>query len=535
MTKPVRLVAQKREPMNITGMMEFIAALTQGDAAKSFEKTYPVKAPELFPGVVPNGHARRAQTAAKNDPALLGPYLALDSEAMAPFYSYANQFNCGVGFPGYAYLSELAQKSEFRAPVETIADEMVRKWIKFTTQDEGDKSDKIRDLTEACEKFKLRECIRLMLQHDQYFGRAQIYPRINGQTDDVGRQLPLVIDPKTVKKGSLLGFKVIEPIWTTPYTYDSLDPTEPDFFKPRAWYVMGKRTHASRLITICSRPVPDILKPAFNFGGMSVSQLIEPYVGRWLSTVSAVNQLIRNYSIIILATNMQATLQGSADTGVFARAKLFTQMRDNQGLFLTDKDQEEIKQVAVPLSGLSELQAQAQEHMAAPTHIPLVKLTGITPDGLNASSEGEIQVFYDYILAQQEAVLRDPIRTLLNLIQLSEFGEIDPDISFQFEPLASLSAKELAEVRKSDADAGVGYITAGVITNQEERERLKNDPLSGYNNLTGEAPEPELPETVDEDGNPIEPEAGPPTAAPPGKGKPPVAAKPKPGAKAKAD
>ncbi|WP_241502645.1 anti-CBASS protein Acb1 family protein [Bombella intestini] len=32
----------------------------------------------------------------------------------------------------------------------------------------------------------------------------------------------------------------------------------------------------------------------------------------------------------------------------------------------------------------------------------LVKLFGITPNGLNASSEGEIRVFYDEIAAFQE-------------------------------------------------------------------------------------------------------------------------------------
>ena len=38
---------------------------------------------------------------------------------------------------------------------------------------------------------------------------------------------------------------------------------------------------------------------------------------------------------------------------------------------------------------------------------PLVKFTGITPNGLNASSDGEIRVFYDDIHAEQEAVFRD--------------------------------------------------------------------------------------------------------------------------------
>lgn len=453
--------------------------------------------PVLFPGVAPKRKHR-------SDPGNLGPYLALDSQEMAPFFAYANQLNCGIGFPGYAYLSELAQRSEYRAPTGTYADEMTRKWIKLVSTGEGDKSKQIAELTEDLEAYKVQRLCHELMLHDGFFGRAQLHIAIDGQEGDREQQLPLVIDPKTIKKNSLLGFKTIEPIWTTPYAYDSLDPRRPDFFRPRAWYIMGRRVHHTRLITIVSREVPDILKPAFNFGGLSMSQLIEPYVNRWLKTVQSVNDLIRNFSIIVLATDMAATLGGDKGNGLLDRVALFTQMRDNRGLMTLDKNAEDLKQVAVPLSGLSELQAQAQEHMAAPTHIPLVKLFGITPTGLNASAEGEIQVFYDYIHAQQENVLGDPLRIILNILQLNRYGKIDPTITAQFVPLDELTVKELAEVRKSDSEAGVAYITAGVIDADEERTRIAQDPNSGYNHLSGPAPEP--PEPVGPDGLPLTPD-----------------------------
>jgi hypothetical protein len=57
-----------------------------------------------------------------------------------------------------------------------------------------------------------------------------------------------------------------------------------------------------------------------------------------------------------------------------------------------------------PRWALSMLQAQAQEQMAAVSSIPLVKLLGIAPTGLNASSDGEIRVFYDYIHALQQSI-----------------------------------------------------------------------------------------------------------------------------------
>jgi hypothetical protein len=63
---------------------------------------------------------------------------------------------------------------------------------------------------------------------------------------------------------------------------------------------------------------------------------------------------------------------------------------------------------------------------------------------------------------------------------LSEFGEIDPNIGFEFEPLWQSNDNEMAAIRKLDADTGAVLIGAGVISPDEERARLANDPDSGY-------------------------------------------------------
>jgi hypothetical protein len=331
----------------------------------------------------------------------------------------------------------------------------------------------------------VRDLFRVAAEQDGFFGRAQIYIDIKGVTDET-RKLPLVIAPETIKKGSLNGFKTIEALWTTPYAYNSDNPLAPDFFKPTSWFVLGKQTHASRLMTFIAREVPDMLKPAYNFGGMSMTQLMEPYVNAWLRTRESVSDLLHSFSISGIKTNMASTLAGGTDDDLPGRAKLFNQIRDSRGLMLLDKESEEFFQFNTPLSGLDKLQAQSQEHMAAPSHTPLVKLLGITPTGLNASSEGEINVYYDYISAQQENLFTDHLNKVLAIIQLDRFGEIDPAIGFEFEPLMQLDGEGLSRVRKSDADAAVAYITAGVLSPEEERIRLAADPNSGYTSLEAE-------------------------------------------------
>jgi hypothetical protein len=177
-------------------------------------------------------------------------------------------------------------------------------------------------------------------------------------------------------------------------------------------------------------------------------------------------------------------LQGDDDgSDLFARAELFTATRSNKGLMILDKEREELAQVNTPLSGLHELQAQSQEHMCSVSRTPAIVLTGISPSGLNASSDGEIRVFYDWIAAQQEANWREPLETVLKVVQLSLFGEIDPDIGFTFTPLYQMTPKELADIREADSRTAASYIDLGVIDASEERERLARDPNSGYQSL----------------------------------------------------
>jgi len=426
------------------------------------------KPPELLPGVVPAGRD--------------APVIAMDNIAFQmPFGQVSGaHITQQQIFPGYQYLSQLAARAEFRMLAESVSSQLTRKWIELTSTD--DNVDKIKIVEEELRRLNVKGLFQLAATHDSYFGRGQFYIDIEG----ADRNTPLILDPRTVRPGSLKRVAVVEPIWTTPSVYNALDPAAPDFYKPSKWFVLGRETHASRLLTVTTRPLPDILKPAFNFSGVSLSQLAEPYVDNWLRTRQSVSDLINNFSITALKTSMDQILQGGDDDAsddLFKRADLFTAMRSNRGLMLLDKDREELEQINTPLGGLHELQAQAQEQMCSVSHTPAIILTGISPSGLNASSDGEIRVYYDWIASQQEAFWRDPLEIIIKVIQLSKFGEIDPSIGFKFVPLYQMSAAEEADIRLKNSQVAGAYIESGVLDPSEERERLARDPDSGYEGL----------------------------------------------------
>lgn len=458
--------------------------------------------PERLPGVRPSAPPAGDKLTLAMDAGYEEMPMAMDDALPAAWgFSQANAIGPGVAFLGFPYLAELAQISEYRIPAESLSQEMTRTWIKLKNLGKGDKKAKLEQLDKAINKFKVRELCREAALKTEQFGRSHIFISVDGQDDDVTRQLPLT----KIDKGKLKAFRCIEPYWLTPYSWNSTHPERPDFYKPQSWFVLGRKTHHTRLCTFIFREVPDLLKPAYDFAGISITQLMMPYVNRWLRTAKNVNDLINIFSIVTLATDLQTLLQNP--TEFVKRLQTLAQGRDNRGVLAINKDTEELTINDASLASLDKLQAQAQEHMATPGRMPLIKFFGIVPSGLNANSDGEFQSWYGYVGGMRCLGLDPHISRMLEFIQMNEFGEVDPDIGYEWESLYEPTPKEEGEMRKADAERDSGLIQDGVVDPDEVRTKLKNDPKSGYGDLQGDAPGPPAP-PMPEGGGP-EPEVEP--------------------------
>ncbi len=404
----------------------------------------------------------------------------------------AGAYGEGFGFLGFQYLAELMQRPEYRRICETIGSEMTRRWIKLHAFGDEDKSEKIGQINAEFGRLKVREVFREAAEQDGGFGRSHAYldmgdvgpqeltTSIGDGSDDASRA--------KVGKGALRRLKNVEAMWTYPMGYNTTDPLSPNWYEPQTWHVMGRPVHATRLLTFVGRAMPDILKPAYSFGGLSLNQMVRPYVENWIETRQSVSDLIRSFSV----NGIKLDLAPAADptgSNLERRIALFTELRDNRGTMVLNTG-EEFFNVSTPLGTLDKLQAQAQEHICATAGIPLVKYTGITPSGLNASSEGEIRVWYDWVHAYQETLFRPNLTKVLNFVQLSLFGEIDPDIGFEFEHLWSMDEAERATVRKTMADTDEVLVRTKSITRDEARARVANDPDTPYPGLDLTKPVP---------------------------------------------
>ena len=483
--------------------------------ASSKDKSAPLANPYAVavppPGVVPA--SKRGRRLAMDDALPQGvnnwAFGGLESQIYAE----------GLTFLGYPYLSELALRGEYRAIVDTIAEEMTRKFIKIiSTGDKSTaklKSDKIKRIQDEFERLNVRGVFRKVAAQDGYFGRSHFYIDTGANDDEMKTSIG---DGRSrLSKYKLKGKKIralipVEAVWAYPTNYNSNDPLKLTWYRPTSWYVMSREIHSTRFLTFVGREVPDLLKPAFAFGGLSQTQIAQPYVNNWLRTRQSVADVVHSYSTNGIKTDMDTIITEGGEAELIKRAQFYNRMRDNRGLMLMDKDSEDFFQFNTPLGGLDSLQGQSQEHMAAISRIPLVKLLGIQPTGLNADSEGVIRTFNDMIHGYQEHLFGNHLTTIVDIIQLSLFEEIDPEIGHEFEQLTDLTDKEMADLQKTRMDIDTGYLNAGVLAAEEIRQRLADDPDSGYSSIDVDAvPEQDMDADL---GATIDPDTGMPMEEP---------------------
>lgn len=445
-----------------------------------------------MPGVVP----KPVLEASKHGLAMDETVIEVNAWSAGQVYNSA--FFNGQAFLGYTYLAELAQRPEYRKPAEALATESTRKWIKLKSKaGDEEKADRIKDLEAHMDKHGVQPLFRKMSEYDSFFGRMHLYVD-TGDTDNADELRKSIGDGRDAitegkfkgKPGFLRALRAIEPVWCYPASYNSTDPLKAEWYDPQTWFVLGKEVHRTRLLLFVAREVPDLLKPSYQFGGLSLSQMAKPYIDNWLRTRQAVADLIWTFSTMILSTDTETLVQPGAEL-LMNRLQVFSNLRTNQGLMVLNKSSEELNNVSVPLSTLDALQAQSQEQMCSVTNTPVVKLLGIQPAGLNASSQGELTVWYDWNAAYQEKFYDPRLTTVIDLLQYDLWGERDPDIVHEWEPIEELTEEQKANVQKTKADTDGALIGAGVIDADESRERLASDPSSDYaGKLSGEAPGP---------------------------------------------
>lgn len=411
-----------------------------------------------------------------------------------------------TSFVGYGALQQIAQNGMIRNCIKTVADDVTRAWIKIKGGD-GTDPQKIEDLQTAQDReFKLQSVFNRAIAKVGFMGGAFVFIKTEPSEDtggDIDLTLPLVLSrfSAEIKQGSPLSFVVVDPINVSPAAYNSYDPLRDDYMRPREWLVLGKRVHASRMLTMYANEPPTLLKPMYNFLGIPQAQILWDYVLHWNECRVASQELIKKLSLLIYYTNMQdrmASPNGVAELDQIM--EVLQHYRSNNSVFVANTDTDKVENVSMTIGGATEIVKQAQEMIAAINRTPAVKLFGISPSGFNATGESDLRNYNDHIRSQQE-LYRPAVQKCLEAIQLTLWGEIDPDITFEWNELDMDNESAQAMNFNTRMAALSALKDRNAISADEMRQAARQDRAARLEWLDEEAPE-ETDELMTDSGQP---------------------------------
>lgn len=413
-------------------------------------------------------------------------------------------------FLGYGVLAGLSQNGIIRKGTELRADDMTRRWVEYNYTGEAMSDDEAAaEIEEEMTRLKVQQLFRDAAQLCGYYGGCLAYIDVGDISGD-DLKLPLGTDADTFRLGSLRGFKLVEPVYVAPGRYSCFNPIDSDYFVPQSWLINGREVHASRFLYFAENQVSTLLRPAYNFFGIPLTQTVIEAVRHFADGAAAVSRLLQKYSCTVFATDMQELLTGGNAANIQRRVQYFAQKRDNDGVMTVDKETESIENVSAPISGVDDIVRQQMEIVAAMFGEPVVKFWGLAPGGMNATGKIDMEAHYDHIHAVQERIFREPLEYVVRLLQLNKRGSVDDALSFEFTPLSDEDQDLQARCNKTKADTYATLIDRGVVDGMEVRMAVANDPSFGFSSIDvdREIEDPELTLPMEEAGNETDVEAG---------------------------
>lgn len=388
-------------------------------------------------------------------------------------------------FIGYPRCADLTQDGLMQAGVETVADEMTRKFPEFRSTADNAGADAAKLLNEEMNRLDVRRHFHTMAEFCGYFGGGLLFMDFGRAAADLEK--PIALTPEFVSQGSLRRLVPVEPMNVAPLRYESTNPLSRWFFRPELWYVTGVGpVHASHFMRFMKSEPPMLLRPMYNFFGVPDVQKALDYLAHFTGTRESAARLLEKFSLTVVKTNVDALLYGSDDSDVRARLDHLAKERSNDGVYAISYEDEDIVQINTPLSGVTDIVRQALELLSCIWRIPVVKFLGISPGGMNATGESDIRSFYDHVDSQRQKIFSHHFATLARVMQLSALGRLDESVTYDWPELWAMTAKERAEIAKLNAESDALYIDRFVVDQEEVRRAVSADETGRYAQIVPE-------------------------------------------------
>lgn len=377
--------------------------------------------------------------------------------------------------------------------VDTIPDDMLKNWYKLKCQVEPGQTNALYNVER---KTRLKSQILEGLRLGRLYGGAAGIIVLEGQEDILDQ--PMNMD--VILPGSFKGM-IVADRWNGVYPSTELvnDPSDPDFGLP-AYYKFsmdennmdyGITVHHSRVVRFTGRWLPYLERINELYWGMSELEHVYNELNKRNSTSANIAQLVFQSHLRILKMDRfgqaLAFMDPNSQRALYATLEAQNKLMNNMSLQIMSKD-DEFQTFQYSFSGLSDVYEQFMMDVAGAAEIPVTKLFGRSPAGLNSTGESDLTNYYDTVKKWQESQLRPIFDKLLPILCLSAWGAIPDDLDFDFNPVRDTSDDEKANLIKQSADAINSVYQSGMISQKIALKELRESgkQLGMWTNITDE-------------------------------------------------
>ncbi|HEY6326604.1 MAG TPA: DUF1073 domain-containing protein, partial [Candidatus Cybelea sp.] len=366
------------------------------------------------------------------------------------------------------------------ACVDAVAEDMTRAGISLETDDL--KPDEVLQFDTDLDELRIWNSFCEALKWGRLYGGAGLVPIVEGQ--DLGSELKF----ETVSPGSFKGLLPLDRWMVQPTLWDLVKEPGPQLGLPKYYRVLsnapaliGQTIHHSRFFRFIGHDLPFWQKWSEQFWGMSViERLFDRLVGFDTVTMGAMQLVFKAHLRTMKVEKLREIIGqgGPLYQAMLQNVGLIRQMQSNEGIAIIDA-KDELDTTQYSFGGLAEIMLQAGEQISGATEIPLVRLFGQSPAGLNSTGESDLRMYYDSISRRQEQ-LRPAVMTTLRLMAANRDVTLPEGFSFRFNPLWQLDDKEKGDAASKITTTVLAAFEAGLIDKSMAlRELQRSAPLTG--------------------------------------------------------
>lgn len=344
-----------------------------------------------------------------------------------------------------------------RKIVDLVPQDMTREWRNWQAK-------QAEALLETEAAFNVRAKVCQAETWARLYGGAAILIG-DGATDP---RLPL--DVTTIAKGGLRYLHVFSR-WDLATCDFVRDLGSRDFGLPERYRIQSAELadpsveiHRSRFVIFDGYDVPRLAREANQGWGASVFQAIRTALVHAAASAANAAAMTEEAKLDVITkqglTNSLADPEG--ERRLINRFVVAGQMKSIINTLLLDAD-ETFDRKQLSFAGLPELIATHLEILAGVADIPVTKLLGTAPKGMNATGESDTRNYYDSIRAKQTTRLGPTLRPLDEALIRHTLGRRPRGIAYEWAPLWQPTPAELADIADKRAKVDKVYAAMGLF------------------------------------------------------------------------